>query len=136
MVQPVRPSMNRLMVAAATVLLVTRSRSTSSAAASPPEEATVTTPAADRYDRMSYRRCGRSGPRLPAISLGAWETFGGYRDQEVARRCLLRAFDLGITHFDFANNYGSPPGNAETMCGRCWPSSHATRSSFLPRPAT
>src|SRR6185312_7808438 len=60
-------------------------------------------PAADRYDRMLYRRCGRSGLKLPAISLGAWETFGGYRDAAVARACITRAFDLGITHFDFAN---------------------------------
>ena len=75
------------------------------------------TPAPDRYDRMTYRRCGRSGLLLPALSLGAWETFGGYRDGDVARDCLLRAFDLGITHFDFANNYGTPPGNAEAVCG-------------------
>lgn len=74
--------------------------------------------AADRYDRMIYRRCGRSGLLLPAISLGAWETFGGYRDAEVARECLFRAFDLGITHFDLANNYGTPPGNAEIVCGQ------------------
>ena len=74
--------------------------------------------AADRYDSMVYRRCGRSGLRLPAISLGAWETFGGYRGEEVARACLHRAFDLGITHFDFANNYGTPPGNAEIVCGK------------------
>jgi len=75
-------------------------------------------PAADRYDTMQYRACGRSGLRLPAISLGAWETFGGYRGEDIARACLLRAFDLGITHFDFANNYGTPPGNAEVVCGR------------------
>lgn len=74
--------------------------------------------AADRYDRMTYRRCGRSGLLLPAISLGAWETFGGYRSEEVARECLFRAFDLGITHFDLANNYGTPPGNAEVVVGR------------------
>ena len=73
--------------------------------------------APDRYDRMQYRRCGRSGLLLPAISLGAWETFGGYRGPEVARECLFRAFDLGITHFDLANNYGTPPGNAEIVCG-------------------
>lgn len=66
---------------------------------------------------MLYRRCGRSGLLLPAISLGAWETFGGYRGKEVAQECLFRAFDLGITHFDFANNYGTPPGNAEIVCG-------------------
>lgn len=73
--------------------------------------------APDRYDRMQYRRCGRSGLMLPAISLGGWETFGGYRGAEVARACLRRAFDLGITHFDFANNYGRPPGNSELVCG-------------------
>jgi L-glyceraldehyde 3-phosphate reductase len=71
-----------------------------------------------RYDKMHYRRCGRSGLLLPAISLGAWETFGGYRDASVARDCLFRAFDLGITHFDLANNYGTPPGNAEIVCGK------------------
>jgi len=75
-------------------------------------------PADNRYDQMLYRRCGRSGLLLPAISLGAWETFGGYRDEEAARDCIYRAFDLGITHFDFANNYGKPPGNAELICGR------------------
>jgi L-glyceraldehyde 3-phosphate reductase len=81
-------------------------------------EAAVThAPAEDRYERMTYRRCGRSGLQLPAISLGAWETFGGYRDASVARECILRAFDLGITHFDFADNYGRPPGNAELVCG-------------------
>ena len=74
--------------------------------------------AADRYDRMQYRRCGRSGLLLPAISLGAWETFGGYRGADVAQECLFRAFDLGITHFDLANNYGTPPGNAEIVCGK------------------
>jgi L-glyceraldehyde 3-phosphate reductase len=74
--------------------------------------------APDRYDKMQYRRCGRSGLKLPAISLGGWETFGGYRGEDVARECLFRAFDLGITHFDFANNYGTPPGNAEIVCGK------------------
>jgi L-glyceraldehyde 3-phosphate reductase len=74
--------------------------------------------AEDRYDKMQYRRCGRSGLMLPAISLGAWETFGGYRDADVARECLYRAFDLGVTHFDLANNYGTPPGNAEIVCGK------------------
>jgi L-glyceraldehyde 3-phosphate reductase len=75
-------------------------------------------PAPDRYERLTYRRCGRSGLVLPPISLGAWETFGGYRDEEVARQCILRAFDRGVTHFDFANNYGRPAGNAELVCGR------------------
>lgn len=72
----------------------------------------------NRYDRMLYRRCGRSGLTLPAISLGAWETFGGYRGEEIAQECLFRAFDLGITHFDLANNYGRPPGNAEQVVGK------------------
>jgi L-glyceraldehyde 3-phosphate reductase len=72
----------------------------------------------DRYQSMKYRRCGRSGLLLPAISLGAWETFGGYRGADVAKECLFGAFDLGITHFDLANNYGTPPGNAEIVCGQ------------------
>jgi L-glyceraldehyde 3-phosphate reductase len=72
----------------------------------------------NRYDEMQYRRCGKSGLLLPAISLGAWETYGGYRDGDVAEQCMFRAFDLGITHFDFANNYGHPAGNAEIVCGR------------------
>ncbi|MEI6970946.1 MAG: aldo/keto reductase [bacterium] len=71
-----------------------------------------------RYDKMIYRRSGKSGLQLPAISLGAWETFGGYRGEDTARECFFRAFDLGITHFDFANNYGRPPGNAEVIGGR------------------
>ncbi len=79
---------------------------------------TAKEPAKDRYERMKYRRAGRSGLKLPAISLGAWETFGAYRDADVARACITRAFDLGITHFDFANNYGHPPGNAESVCGQ------------------
>ena len=75
-------------------------------------------PAENRYDQMIYRRCGRSGLLLPAVALGAWETFGGYKDEQVAREVIYRAFDMGITHFDFANNYGKPPGNAELVCGR------------------
>src|SRR5438067_390740 len=71
----------------------------------------------NRYDHMPYRKCGKWGLKLPAISLGAWETFGGYRGEEVARKCFFRAFDLGITHFDLANNYGKPPGNAELVVG-------------------
>lgn len=71
-----------------------------------------------RYDSMPYRRCGASGLKLPAISLGAWETFGGYRGPELSRECIFRAFNLGITHFDLANNYGRPPGKAETVVGR------------------
>jgi L-glyceraldehyde 3-phosphate reductase len=71
-----------------------------------------------RYDTMSYRRCGRSGLRLPAISLGLWHNFGGVDTLENARAMLRRAFDLGITHFDLANNYGPPPGSAEETFGR------------------
>jgi len=71
-----------------------------------------------RYEKMPYRRCGAWGLKLPAISLGAWETFGGYRGPEVTRECIFRAFNLGITHFDFANNYGRTPGRAETLAGR------------------
>lgn len=71
-----------------------------------------------RYDRMPYRACGRSGLKLPMLSLGAWETFGGYVGPELARGCIFRAFNLGITYFDLANNYGTPPGRAEIMVGR------------------
>ena len=71
-----------------------------------------------RYDQMSYRRCGRSGVLLPAVSLGLWHNFGGVDVQETARAMVLRAFDLGITHFDLANNYGPPPGSAEETFGR------------------
>jgi len=71
-----------------------------------------------RYDQMIYRRCGRSGLLLPAICLGCWHNFGGVDDPDEARRMLHRAFDLGITHFDLANNYGPPPGSAESFVGR------------------
>jgi L-glyceraldehyde 3-phosphate reductase len=74
--------------------------------------------AADRYERTPYRRCGRSGLQLPAISLGLWQNFGANVPFERARAMLLRAFDLGITHFDLANNYGVPPGSAEATLGR------------------
>lgn len=74
--------------------------------------------AANRYDRMQYRRCGRSGLMLPSVSLGAWETYGGTSGSDVAQQCMFRAFDLGITHFDLANNYGQPAGNAEILCGQ------------------
>ena len=77
------------------------------------------TPAADRYERMSYRRSGRSGLQLPAISLGLWQNFGhDDRPLEVGRAILRRAFDLGITHFDLANNYGPPYGSAEENFGQ------------------
>lgn len=74
--------------------------------------------AQNRYDRMEYRRCGRSGLKLPAISLGLWHNFGGVDQFENARQMLRTAFDLGITHFDLANNYGPPPGSAEENFGR------------------
>jgi L-glyceraldehyde 3-phosphate reductase len=70
-----------------------------------------------RYDTMQYRRCGRSGVRLPAISLGLWHNFGGVDTFENGRAMVRRAFDLGITHFDLANNYGPPPGSAESNFG-------------------
>ncbi|KAB2371437.1 L-glyceraldehyde 3-phosphate reductase [Actinomadura montaniterrae] len=72
----------------------------------------------DRYERLPYRRCGRSGLRLPAISLGLWHNFGDDRPIDVQRAILRRAFDLGVTHFDLANNYGPPYGSAETNFGR------------------
>jgi aryl-alcohol dehydrogenase-like predicted oxidoreductase len=92
-------------------------------------------PAADRYDRMPYRRCGRSGLKLPEVSLGLWQNFGSDRPLDVQRAIILRAFDLGVTHFDLANNYGghtlsasddpvgrletgSPYGSAERNFGR------------------
>jgi L-glyceraldehyde 3-phosphate reductase len=75
-------------------------------------------PAADRYASMTYRRCGRSGILLPAISLGLWQNFGDDRSLESQRVTLRRAFDLGITHFDLANNYGPPYGSAESNFGR------------------
>ncbi|WP_040208762.1 L-glyceraldehyde 3-phosphate reductase [Neobacillus jeddahensis] len=71
-----------------------------------------------RYDKMKYNRSGRSGLKLPAISLGLWHNFGGVDTYENGRIMLRRAFDLGITHFDLANNYGPPPGSAEKMFGQ------------------
>ena len=84
-------------------------------------------PAEDRYDGMLYRRSGRSGLLLPAISLGLWQNFGdGDRPLEVGREVLRRAFDLGVTHFDLANNYGPPYGSAEENFGRIF------RDDFAP----
>jgi L-glyceraldehyde 3-phosphate reductase len=73
--------------------------------------------AGDRYDAMTYRRCGRSGLRLPAVSLGLWQNFGDGAPLERQRAILRRAFDLGVTHFDLANNYGPPYGSAERNFG-------------------
>lgn len=72
----------------------------------------------DRYNQMPYRRCGRSGLKLSAFSLGLWHNFGGVDIFENGRAMIRRAFDLGITHFDLANNYGPPPGSAEENFGR------------------
>jgi L-glyceraldehyde 3-phosphate reductase len=75
-------------------------------------------PAEDRYERMEYRRSGRSGLQLPEISLGLWNNFGHDRPLDLSRAIVRRAFDLGITHFDLANNYGPPYGSAEETFGR------------------
>ena len=75
-------------------------------------------PVETRYDSIAYQRCGSSGLKLPAISLGLWHNFGGVDRFEDARAMVLRSFDLGITHFDLANNYGPPPGSAEETFGR------------------
>ena len=73
--------------------------------------------APERYDRMHYRRCGRSGLELPGVSLGLWQNFGHDRPLEASRAIVRRAFDLGVTHFDLANNYGPPYGSAEENFG-------------------
>ncbi len=76
------------------------------------------TPAAERYSRMQYNRCGRSGLKLPALSLGLWHNFGEDARIDNARAICRTAFDHGITHFDLANNYGPPPGSAEELFGK------------------
>ncbi len=76
------------------------------------------TPLVNRYDNMHYRRCGRSGLRLPAVSLGLWQNFGDEGSTDTQRAILRRAFDLGVTHFDLANNYGAPYGSAEINFGQ------------------
>ncbi len=80
--------------------------------------ASVYAPAADRYEQLEYRRCGASGLMLPPISLGLWQNFGDDRPLQTSRAIVRRAFDLGITHFDLANNYGPPYGSAELNFGR------------------
>ncbi len=79
-----------------------------------------------RYSSIPFRRCGKSGLKLPAVSLGLWQNFGGSRPYETSRAILRQAFDLGITHFDLANNYGPPPGSAEDTFGKM------LRDDFLP----
>ena len=74
--------------------------------------------ASDRYDAMPYRRCGSSGLLLPPLSLGLWQNFGDDRPIDAQRAVIRRAFDLGVTHFDLANNYGPPYGTAEINFGR------------------
>jgi L-glyceraldehyde 3-phosphate reductase len=85
----------------------------------------------ERYARMPYRRTGRSGLMLPAISLGLWQNFGGDRPIETQRAIVRRAFDLGITHFDLANNYGPPYGSAEENFGRIFNADFAGRRDQL-----
>jgi len=75
-------------------------------------------PSPTRYESMDYRRCGRSGLKLPAVSLGLWHNFGASDSYDNARDMVLRSFDAGLTHFDLANNYGPPPGSAEETFGR------------------
>ncbi|MEM7344916.1 MAG: L-glyceraldehyde 3-phosphate reductase [Chloroflexota bacterium] len=89
-------------------------------------------PAETRYDSMAYRRSGRSGLQLPAISLGLWYNFGGVDTRENARAMIHHAFDLGITHFDLANNYGPPPGSAEETFGQIFAQDlHAYRDELI-----
>ena len=73
--------------------------------------------APNRYEQMRYRRCGISGLKLPSVTLGLWHNFGGDRPLETSRAIVRRAFDLGVTHFDLANNYGPPYGSAEENFG-------------------
>ena len=78
-------------------------------------------PAVNRYDRMKYRRCGKSGVKLPAVSLGLWHNFGHDTPHETKVDICRTAFDQGITHFDLANNYGPPPGGGLNMhLGQSW----------------
>lgn len=72
----------------------------------------------NKYDKMLYRRCGKSGLRLPVVSMGLWHNFGGVDDFQTAKEIVFKSFDLGITHFDLANNYGPPPGSAEINFGK------------------
>ncbi len=88
----------------------------------PPSERPAFVAAPDRYDSMPYRRVGRSGLHLPAISLGLWHNFGDDRQLDTQRAIVRRAFDLGVTHFDLANNYGPPYGSAEQNFGRIFQS--------------
>lgn len=87
-------------------------------------------PAQDRYDTMIYNRCGRSGLKLPAVSLGLWHNFGGDTPHETKRAICRTAFDLGITHFDLANNYGPPPARLKPRSAKsCAPTLPAIATS-------
>src|SRR6185369_15704192 len=86
---------------------------------------------AGRYGDMSYARCGRSGLKLPRISLGLWQNFGSAASPETTREMVLNSFDRGITHFDLANNYGPPPGSAEENFGRILASDLASHRDEL-----
>lgn len=101
-------------------------REWSASSVNAPLECTLYTADPSRYEAMPYRRTGRSGLKLPALSLGLWHNFGPGRPVETQRQILRRAFDLGITHFDLANNYGPPPGAAESALG------DALRADFGP----
>ena len=93
----------------------------------------------ERYDNMQYRRLGRSGLRLPGVSLGLWQNFGGANPLDTQRDIVRAAFDMGITHFDLANNYGPPAGSAEQNFGRLLASDLAPYRDEIvitPRPAT
>lgn len=85
----------------------------------------------DRYRSMPYRRCGRSGLLLPAISLGLWQGTGSYVDDGISQKIVHTAFDHGITHFDLANNYGSPAGASESLFGAPGPRSAAARTGHF-----
>jgi len=87
--------------------------------------------APDRYDTMTYRRCGKSGLLLPALSLGLWHNFGAIDNLDNARQMLRTAFDHGITHFDLANNYGPPPGSAESSFGQLFQQDFVTHRDEL-----
>ena len=89
------------------------------------------TPSPSRYDSMPYNKCGKWGLKLPAISLGFWHNFGDGDDLDEGRRIMHRAFDRGITHFDFANNYGPPYGSAERNCGNILKQDFATHRDEL-----
>jgi L-glyceraldehyde 3-phosphate reductase len=88
-------------------------------------------PAADRYEKLPYAHCGRSGLQLPRISLGLWQNFGGTAPFETSREMVLKSFDRGVTHFDLANNYGPPPGSAEENFGRILAADLATHRDEL-----